>query len=786
MSQRRKTLRARSGRALPASSPALTSASAVMLPLGAMLLASSFGALAQTAPNTPEKQLPTVVVREKALAAEGKDALQATDTTIGKGKQQLRDIPQSVTVVTERLLDDRNLDTLKEALKNTAGITFQAAEGGEEDIRLRGFALQSTGDLFIDGMRDPAIYDRDTFNLDRMELLRGSASMLFGRGSTGGAVNQVTKTPRLIDEHQVDLTVGSHRFVRAVGDFNIKTGDSSALRLNAMVNKADNNGSGSSIDKRGMAVSYRTGIGEANEFLASLYHLDNNNGINYGMPFIAPVKGSSDRVLLPVDPDTNYGLKSDYNDSSATIAGLAHTHRFSRDSELKTQVRVGKFDRDLRAGAIRLCTQGVNQLTGAITNPTCPTSVSLDTLNAGTVLTRGNHLKIQKMDTVQAQSDFNSKFEALGLRHEMIAGVDFSREERTVYAARTAAQGGVTIIKPTTTFGTPEDGASVNEGSRVLRINNAYVATGVGAYIQDVIQVAPAWKVVGGVRYDNLTGDYDINAIPELAAGPVTTTAYKMKVSEVSPRIGALFQPTPLHSFHLSAGSSFNTSGDAYSLSASNADTDPEKSINLELGAKLDSEDKRFTTRLAVFRSTKYNERNTDPDRPVTVLSGKRHVAGFEADITGRLSPQWEVFGSYMWTPVARVDKAAPCPAVVPGATTQVQCTQAAIGERPGDRPSLTPEHSGTVWTTYQLTPRFRMGAGVNFRSSQSPVRVAWTVPSYATVDLMAEYVFDFERLSLKAYLANATDKLYADQLYPGHYVPGAGRSLQVTASLKF
>ena len=250
MSQRRKTQRARAGR--PAFSTHPSPNTSAMLPLGAMLLASSFGALAQTAPATAEQLLPTVVVREKAMAPEGKDALQTTDTSIGKGKQLLRDIPQSVTVVTERLMDDRNLDTLKEALKNTAGITFQAAEGGEEDIRLRGFALQSTGDLFIDGMRDPAIYDRDTFNLDRMEVLRGSASMLFGRGSTGGAVNQVSKTPRLIDEHQVDLTVGTHHFVRATGDFNIKTGESSALRLNAMVNKADNNGSGSSIDKRGM------------------------------------------------------------------------------------------------------------------------------------------------------------------------------------------------------------------------------------------------------------------------------------------------------------------------------------------------------------------------------------------------------------------------------------------------------------------------------------------------------------------------------------------------------
>ncbi|WP_370871951.1 TonB-dependent receptor [Hydrogenophaga sp.] len=750
-----------------------------MLPLGAMLLAGSMNAMAQTAPAGAEKTLPTVVVREQAEAPEGKDALRATETRIGKGQQQLRDIPQSVTVVTEKLIDDRNLDTVKEALKNTAGITFLAAEGGEEDIRLRGFALQATGDLFIDGMRDPAIYDRDTFNLDRMEVLRGSASMMFGRGSTGGAVNQVSKTPRLIDEHQIDLTLGNHKYVRATGDFNIQTGESAALRINAMATKADNNGSGASLDKRGAALAYRNGIGERNEFQVNLYHLDNNNGINYGMPFIAPTTGSSDRVLLPLKPDTYYGAASDYNDSSATLIGGSHTHRFSRDSELRTQIRVGQFERDQRSGAIRLCTRGVNQETGAVTNPQCPSTNSLENFGPNTVLTRGNHLKIQDMDTAQFQSDYSGKFEALGVKHDLLAGIDFSREERTVYAARSRAQGGVDISKPTTLVGTPDDGAWVDESSRVLRVNNQYTAQGWGAYVQDTVEIAPAWKVVAGLRYDNLTGDYDSFSLPQNAAGPMSTERYRMEVSEWSPRAGVLFQPTPQQSYHFSVGQSFNTSGDAYSLGASNVNTPPEKSRNIELGAKLDSADKRFSTRLAVFRSTKYNERNTDPDRPVVTLSGERHVAGFEADIMGRLTSKWEVFGSYMWLPVAKVDRAAPCP-------TTGQCAQGAAGERPGDRPSLTPEHSGTVWTTYQFTPKLRLGAGLNFRGKQSPTRVEWTVPSYVTADLMAEYRFDFDRLTLKANLSNIADKLYADQLYPGHYIPGAGRTLQVTASLKF
>jgi catecholate siderophore receptor len=105
--------------------------------------------------------------------------------------------------------------------------------------------------------------------------------------------------------------------------------------------------------------------------------------------------------------------------------------------------------------------------------------------------------------------------------------------------------------------------------------------------------------------------------------------------------------------------------------------------------------------------------------------------------------------------------------------------------EAAGARPSLTPIYSGTIWNTYQLTQPLRVGAGINFRGEQTPNRnPGWTVPGYETLDLMAEYKFD-ERYSVKGNLNNVTNRLYADQLYSGHYIPGAGRNLQVTFSAK-
>lgn len=732
-------------------------------PLAVQLIAVSLGATvcaSVSAQTVPAQTLPTVVVQDTADTVQGKDTFRATDTTIGKGRQKLRDIPQSVTVVTEKLIDDRNLDTLKDVLHQTAGITFQAAEGGEEDIRLRGFSLATTGDIYLDGMRDPAFYDRDTFNLDRVDLLRGSASMLFGRGSTGGVANQVSKLPRLIDEHEVSTTLGSHQLRRITADFNLQTGDDSALRINAMRTTADNNGAGSGVDKSGVALAYRWGIGSRDEFMASLYHLDNRNPrMNYGLPWIRPsgTTQASNTLLPGIAATAYYGMASDRNTGTADMVSLSHLHRFSHDTELRTQLRKGLFSRDQRASTIR-------------------TSATLDTLSDASVFTRGSQFKIQDVQTLQLQSDLSHKFTAWGLKHELLAGVDLARDAKQTYTPRSAAQGGVTLTKPNTTYGTPNDGAWVDEDSRVLRENSHFRSYNLGLYAQDTLQLHEHWKLVGGLRWDRMKGFYGNIAIPTNASGPETVTSHQQRISDWSQRVGLLYQPDDRHSYHFSWGTSFNTSGDTYSYNAQTVGTPPERSRNLELGARIDSADKRFTTRLAWFLATKFNERNTDPTLNVAVLSGQRHAQGFEVDFTGYLTPKWEIFGSYIWIPDAKVDKAA-------GNTLSG-------GNRAGDRPGLTPRHSGSVWVTYKPDAKWRHGAGLNFRSSQSPADITnpangiYSAPGFHTIDLMTEYRMS-DVWSVKANLSNLTDKYYADSLYRGHYVPGPGRMLQLTLTAK-
>jgi catecholate siderophore receptor len=727
------------------------------VPLGA--LAAGFGlasaALAQTAPApvATESALPEVRIKGAAVVErQGKDAYQATETRIGKGKQALRDIPQSLTIVTEKVMDDRKLENVKDVLKTTAGISFQAAEGGEEDIKLRGFSLAASGDIFIDGMRDPAFYDRDTFFLDKVEVLRGSAALLFGRGSTGGAVNQVVKQAQLSDENEVEASMGSHSAIRTTVDLNHRTGETSALRVGAMFNNAESNGAGTKIDKQGVAANYRWGIGEKDEFGATLYVLDTQNGINYGLPWInaTPTSAAVARTLVPVDPDTYYGATSDRNHSSATYGMLTHTHRFAPEVELSTKVRYAEYTRDLRASLISFA-PAASQPGGV--------AASLQTLSGNTVLNRRTLFKKQNMQTAGGQSDLSAKFKGFGFDHSLQTGVDFSLEKKQVFGATATPV-------PATTIGTPNDGFSNDENARSFRTTSDYVSKGAGVYAQDLVTIAPMWKLLGGLRFDYLHGSY--NQYPANASATNAT----LNVSEWSKRAAVLFQPTDTLAFHLMGATSFNTSGDTYSIGNGLAGVPPEQSMNWELGVKYDAFGRQLNTGATLFHTVKYHERNTDPlNGGNTVLSGKRHADGLELFAVGRPTPKAELIANFTWIPFANIDKAA----------------SPVNSEAEGSRPSLTPRYSGSLWSTYLFTPQLRMGAGLTTRGRMEPNRNPhFNAPKFTIFDAMAEYTVLPETLSFRLNVSNIANKRYAEGLYTSFYNPGAGRIFTLTGTYKF
>ncbi len=723
---------------------------AARLTLGAVVLAGSMSAFAQGA--TEEQVMPTVQVTG-SRDNDSKESLRTTRSSIGKGNQDLRDIPQSVSVMTEKLLDDAKLNSLREALHYTAGITFAATENGtDQDIRMRGFPVATTGDLLIDGMRDPSQYDRDTFNLDRIEVMRGSASMLFGRGSTGGVINQVSKRPFLADQHEVMTTLGSYGQLRFTGDFNFKTGDNEALRVNVMRMLANNKGA--SVDKVGIAPSYSWGIGTRDEVNLGAYYLKSDN-----VP-LASV-GYLQGTVAPLDAGNFYGLNSDFVVGQAQYAYASHVHRFGQDAELRSQLRTGYFDRSQWSSVARFAT-----------------GTTLNNINNGTVLNIvGLTPRDDRYRGTYFQSDYNAGYKWWGLEHKIIAGVDGALEsaDRNGAVPVGAITNWTNLAKGSTTVGEPDAGLSFSPAP-TWRPTSNFNARALGIFAQDLVQVAPHWKILGGVRLDHFDGTF--RQIAWSTAGVPTTTETRLSENPFSYRAGLLYQPTDRLSFHASYGTSFNTSADTYQfVTPQNANTPPEKSRNIEIGAKMDWIEGKLSTRVALFRTEKYNERTTDADFATNsfLLSGKRHSQGVEIDVVGRPAPKWEVYLSFSYIPDASIDAIGSSQANV-------------VGSRVG----LTPKVTGATWVSYQATPKLRVAGGLHGASQNFPLQgttgaasTTAQAPGYVVGDIMAEYVIN-PVYTVQFNINNVANRSYGDQLYPAFVTYGAPRTALATLIARF
>lgn len=361
-----------------------------------LALSASSSLFAQTQGDTV---LPTVTVRDQAERADD-TGYQGGTTRVGKLPQLPKDIPQALTIVPRQLMDDTNANTLKEALRNVSGLTFNAAEGGRvgDNMNLRGF--YSFGDLYLDGIRDVAQIKRDTFNDQQIEVLRGSAAMLFGHGQAGGVINRSSKVPMMLETGSASATVGDAPYARITADVNQPIGENTAIRAAAMTTRgAETTRDNVRVNRQGFAPSIRTGIGTDNEFQVSLYHVDVHDTPDYGIPF---------KNLRPVDVPQNrfYGTEKDFEDNNVNMLTGTYTHRFADSSELRTVLRSADYKR-------RLWTTipGYSAATNSVTRR--PNGRGADE------------------STITSQTDYTRKFELGGMKHEALAGVELLKENPT-------------------------------------------------------------------------------------------------------------------------------------------------------------------------------------------------------------------------------------------------------------------------------------------------------------------------------------------------------------------
>lgn len=700
-----------------------------LLPLGAALTGMVLAPLGAHAQNASETALPTVNVESARDAANPGYQPGVTNTT--KIPLLPRDIPASITNVPRTLLYDRSADTFREALRNVPSLTFNAGEGGRigDNMTLRGYSVVS--DFYLDGIRDIAQYNRDLFNVDNIDVLRGSASMLFGRGSTGGIINQVSKMPVLGDRYEIAATVGSHQYFRETADLNRKLGETSAARVNLMKTDSESFRDGVETHRVGIAPTLAFGIGTKNEISFGYYHLSYDDVPDYGVPYL-------NGRPLDVPVTRFYGLRNaDYQRDSANIGTATFTHRFDADTSVRTVFRRGRFSRDLWAVAPRL--------------PAGTVSVT-----DSTPITRQPQRRAGAENTWTSQTDFTTKLSTGPLKHLVLAGLEVVREK----ASRWTWVGGG--ANPAGTVGNfdPIPPLPANYFSNVRGAEVSYRANTVAAYAQDMIDLTSEWKVLVGARRDHFKADYD-RAPPQRDLGRTDRMW--------SYRTGLVYQPSDSASYYVAYGTSFNPSGELYALDDQSTNTPPEKNRNMEAGAKWELLDGDLSLRTALFRTEKTNERNTDLSVSVdqNLLSGRRHTDGVEFEAAGRITEKWDVFGGL-----------AVMRGIIDAATGQQAATL-------GKHPINTPPYTFNLWTVYRLGDGWKIGGGAEgvgnrFGNTTNTVRA----PHYVRWDALVTY--EQPHYDLKINVLNLFNTDYYEGVYQGHVVPGTKRVLLVTGKLKF
>ncbi|MES2181707.1 MAG: TonB-dependent receptor [Pseudomonadota bacterium] len=699
-----------------------------------------------------DQTLPTVNVKSSKQNVPV-DGYQATKTRVGKVLQDPHDIPQAITTVTHSLMQDQQVSSLREALRNVSGLTFNAAEGGRggDNFNLRGF--YTFGDIYLDGIRDTAQYYRETFNLEQVDVLRGSAAMLFGRGQAGGVINQVTKMAEIGDKNTITGSLGEYDYHQFTGDFNKQLTDTAAVRVNVM-NRHDETyrenpatGDHPETDRSGLAISFGAGIGTDNELFLNHVYTKTRDVPDYGIGFIN--KTPVDRTVATgkQDDKTFYGGDKNFDNSDVYVTTGIFTHKFSPDTQLRTQLRSASYERAYWAKT----PQG-----------TAANAVPTD----GTLVLGGNQVRKLDYDTLNLQSDFSTKFKLAGMNHQLLTGVEYLKEDSSRQALRN-------IGTATNPLYTPSQGTGAV---------STFSADNYAVYAQDTVEFIPNWDVLVGVRRDEMRADYSSATSPKLSYG------------ENSYRAGLSWHQTPETHYYVSYSDSFSPTADLYQLTV--IPQPPERSKSVELGAKWLFLDGDLSVRTALYRTIKDWERSTDLEATSSILTKKRRTDGLEFEVAGNVTDNWEVFGGLAFMD-AKILEVAENATAGPGGTTIITSADPIFK---GQRARNTAPVTFNMWTTYKFAGNWKVGGGFEAKDDRygyNPSGAAGAnivngefkpnvVPGYTRWDAMLAY--EAKKWAVRLNVKNLFDKVYYGDVYDngGFTVPGNRRQAILTTEYKF
>ena len=750
---------------------------------------------------------------------------------VGEGQQKpssvkytepLLDTPQTITVVTKDMIDQQNLLGLRDVLSTLPGITFGAGEGGGgygDSINLRGFTASS--DITTDGIRDSAQYTRsDTFNLESIELINGANSAVSGAGSVGGNINLVSKAAREGDAHAFTLGAGSDGYGRVTADSNFDFENGTALRLNAMAHQNDVPGRDhENFQRWGFAPSLAIGLGSDTRVTLSYLHQSDDNLPQYGVPFA--LNSYNDGPLPGVDPETYFGYRNvSEQQIDVDMLTAVFEHDFNDQVSVRTLGRVQRVDQLSNVTALQgnWCLEnGTNPYTGQA----CANGQPAGTWSP--VAGPRGFIRDTRNSIAISQTDFAANFSTGSIEHALVAGVSFSAESFDLESGGVFFNADGSPV-PSTNAGYPYQ-TFRNPNSLWTGPQNYFrSAKSEGEldsrsfYVFDTIKFGDRWLLNLGARQDHNEGStksWVVETVDNSRRGELLRVNPIARNEEdlFSYRAGLVFKPTTNSSVYLSYANSKTPSKASVNGSCTvtsttgtaNCNVDAETAVNIELGGKWDVIQNRLALTAALFRNERENYRVNDPDPSnlsgEQTLDGRARVDGIALGVAGNITREWAVYANYTY-----LDSQ-----VVRGVSQNcfdnpsTACGNSTTDRDPFDGNPLTntPKHSGSVWTTYELSD-WIFGYGATYQgefvvqNNSLNGQPLFYTDDYWVHRAMVGYQLN-DNLSLQLNINNLLDEEYYTRIrnnvtFTGGVVtagngwatPGEGRSAVLTATYRF
>lgn len=760
-----------------ASPQSLTAASLVAgLALGAPMAASA-QATGGPAADAQTTTLDQVLVEGKRVKTYSSGLLSSPKYT-----QPLVDTTQTINVIGSDLFNEQGATTLTEALRNSPGVgTFYVGENGNtttgDSVYLRGF--DTSGSIFVDGVRDLGSISRDVFNVEQIEVAKGPAGTDHGRTAPSGAINLVTKHPFLRDSVSGLVSVGTEDQKRVTADWNETFGNGNAFRLNLMAQDSGVPGRDVVENKRwGVAPSLGFGLDSATRVYIDLLHVQQENLPDGGVPTIGLPGYSSPDPTRPeiaaaptVDPENFYGTLSDYDDVTADMATVRVEHDLSDSARLINTTRWGRTQQDYLLTAFM----------GSTANLVTP---DIDDPSTWTIARSLPTFKDNRNEILTNQTSLTARFNTGRVQHDLSTGIELTREElqtQGIDGIGDSAWPAANLYNPDPAVGGLQWAYTGARGDG--RTDTAAV------YAFDTIKLDPRWQLNGGIRIDRYSTEFsnlvpcggrrgpDCGALPDGSIVPgvdaeTSDTLFNWK-------LGVLYKPADNGSIYANYAISQQPPGGG-SLELSDRDNnannplfDPQKARTAEIGTKWNLANDSLLLTAALYDTEVTNEIVQDPVDQQYYQTGRKRVRGVELSAVGRITDAWMVSTGFTTMDAE----------VVEGPTVSVDGSTDL---------AYTPSSAFTAWTTYRFPFGLTLGGGARYsgemkRGNDGAVGTPAFTEDYWVVDAVASYAVN-EHLDLRLNLYNLFDEDYVAAINKSgyRYTPGAPRSAMLSASFRF